>query len=43
MKCEVCDTEMFIDKTERVGNTEMFLYKCPNPNCENYGYKEEAE
>lgn len=43
MKCKVCDTEMFVDSvTEDVeSGTEVFHYKCRNPQCENYGYEEE--
>lgn len=43
MKCKVCDTEMFIDRVDELEETEVFHYKCPNPQCKNYGYKEEAE
>ena len=43
MKCKVCDTEMFIDKVDELEDTEVFHYKCPIPQCKNYGYKEEAE
>lgn len=38
MKCKECNTEMFIDSTKIVGNSETFNYKCPNANCTNYGY-----
>lgn len=38
MKCKVCDTEMFVDKTEQTDEKEIFYYKCPNPNCSNFGY-----
>ena len=38
MKCKECQTEMFIDSTTVVGNSETFNYKCPNPKCANYGY-----
>ena len=34
---------MFIDSVEEVDNTEVFHYKCPNPECKNYGYKKEAK
>ena len=45
MKCKVCQTEMFIDKTttDEEKGTETFIYKCPNPNCSNYGYKKEGD
>lgn len=32
---------MLIDSTEQIGNQEIFNYKCPNPQCSNYGYKKE--
>lgn len=43
MKCKVCDTEMLVDRSveDIEKGTETFIYKCPNPRCENYGYKEE--
>lgn len=31
---------MAIDRTVENENTETFIYKCTNPNCEDYGYKE---
>jgi len=36
---------MLIDRTEKdeEKNTETFIYKCPNPQCTNYGYKKEGE
>lgn len=34
---------MFIDSVEELEDTEVFHYKCPNPKCKNYGYKEEAK
>ena len=34
---------MFIDKTEELEDREIYYFKCPNPNCKNYGYKEEAK
>ena len=43
MKCKECNTEMFIDRVDEADNTEVFHYKCPNPECKNYGYKKEAE
>lgn len=38
MICKTCGTDMFIDHTEQEGNREVFVYKCPNSNCTNYGY-----
>ena len=43
MKCKECNTEMFIDSVDEVDNTEVFHYKCPNPECKNYGYKKKEE
>lgn len=45
MKCKECQTEMFIDSSEELEleDREVFHYKCPNKNCKNYGYKEEAK
>ena len=43
MKCKECNTEMLIDKVDEAYYTEVFHYKCPNPNCKNYGYKKETE
>lgn len=45
MKCPICQTEMFIDSTieDKEKGTETFVYKCPNSNCSNYGYKKEGE
>lgn len=43
MKCKECDTEMYIDSVVEEDNREIFNYKCPNPQCKNYGYQEEAE
>lgn len=40
MKCKECNTEMFIDSTNIVEYSETFIYKCPNPQCVNYGYRE---
>lgn len=36
---------MFIDSTieDKEKGTETFVYKCPNSNCSNYGYKKEGE
>jgi hypothetical protein len=31
---------MYIDRVEVEGNTEKFIYKCPNKQCNNYGYTE---
>lgn len=31
---------MNVDKIDEKVNEEVVKYKCPNPNCENYGYKE---
>jgi hypothetical protein len=33
---------MFRDKVIEGEFTKTFFYKCPNPNCENYGYKKEV-
>ena len=41
MKCKHCQTEMLIDSTEELENQEIFNYKCPNPQCPNYGYQKE--
>lgn len=43
MKCRICGNEMIVDSVEEVEDTEVFHYKCANPNCPNYGYKEEKE
>ena len=32
---------MLIDSTEVKENQEIFNYKCPNPQCPNYGYQKE--
>lgn len=40
MKCRICGTEMIVDSVEEIEDTEVFHYKCANPNCPNYGYKE---
>ena len=40
MKCSLCNTEMIVDHSEEKGDTEVFYYKCPNPQCANFGYKE---
>lgn len=34
---------MYKDSAEEKENTEIFHYKCPNKNCENYGYKTEEK
>jgi hypothetical protein len=34
---------MFIDKVEEKNDTEVFHYKCPNPECKNYGYNKETK
>lgn len=41
MKCRECDTDMFVDHVTPNGDTEVFHYKCPNPQCKNYGYGKE--
>jgi len=40
MKCKLCNTEMLIDSVVKDDekNTETFNYKCPNPQCTNFGY-----
>lgn len=43
MKCKHCNIEMIVDKREENEDTEVFKYKCPNPQCSNYGYKKESE
>jgi hypothetical protein len=45
MKCPVCKVEMFIDSTtiDDEKSTETFIYKCPNKQCNNYGYKDVKE
>ncbi len=45
MKCKLCNTEMMIDsvKEDKENNAEIFNYKCPNPQCSNYGYKKEEK
>lgn len=45
MKCRICKTEMLVDRAverEADGVVE-FHYKCPNKQCENYGYKTATE
>ena len=42
MRCKKCGTEMMRDKIIEGDMTKTFFYKCPNPKCENYGYKKEA-
>ena len=42
MKCKECNTEMLIDRVDELEETEVFHYKCPNPQCKNYGYKTET-
>jgi hypothetical protein len=39
MLCKDCKTEMFVDTVTESDNTETYHYKCPNPQCTNYGYK----
>lgn len=34
---------MYIDHVDELEDTEVFHYKCPNPSCTNYGYKEETK
>jgi hypothetical protein len=34
---------MYIDSVDEAEDMEVFHYKCPNPNCTNYGYKKEPE
>lgn len=43
MKCKECDTDMFVDHVTQNGDTEVFHYKCPNPQCKNFGYGKEKE
>lgn len=43
MNCRECDTDMFVDHATQNGDTEVFHYKCPNPQCKNYGYGKEKE
>lgn len=45
MQCNQCNTEMLIDRVEKdtEKGTETFIYKCPNPQCSNYGYKKVGE
>ncbi len=45
MKCKLCQTEMLVDKTvEKKEDGVMEIhYKCPNKNCEGYGYGEKKE
>ena len=42
MKCKECQTEMFIDSSEELEDSEVFHYKYPNPKCNNYGYQTET-
>lgn len=42
MKCKLCGSEMLVDSViETADNEEIFKYKCTNPKCSNYGYKDE--
>ena len=43
MKCKLCETEMLVDKVveREADGVEEFYYKCPNKNCQQYGYGEE--
>lgn len=43
MKCKKCGTEMLRDGFIEGEMTKTFFYKCPNPNCVNYGYKKKEE
>ena len=40
MKCKICGNEMLVDSKEEKEDTLIFHYKCANPKCPNYGYKE---
>ncbi len=43
MKCKICGNEMIVDWVEEVDDTEVFHYKCANPNCPRFGYKKAEE
>jgi len=38
MICKECATEMFAQR-----NGEELIFKCPNPKCKDYGYKDRKE
>lgn len=42
MKCRICGNEMIVDSVEEKDDTEIFHYKCANPNCPNYGYEKKT-
>ena len=41
MKCRKCQTEMFRDSVKEEEERKIAFYKCPNPKCERFGYKDD--
>ncbi len=42
MKCNLCNTEMLVDRVveRQADSVTEFYYKCPNRQCANFGYRE---
>ena len=40
MKCVKCKTEMMRDRVKEEETRKIAYYKCPNPKCERFGYKD---
>ena len=43
MKCRKCQTEMLRDRVKEEEDRKIAFYKCPNPKCERFGYKDKEK
>ena len=40
MKCAKCGTQMMRDRVKGEEDRKIAYYKCPNPRCDRFGYKD---